>query len=511
MKKTAGIRTQLVGGIAIITIAAIGLIGMFSIILIQHYALLGKIGEAEKIGRLVRTSLFNASGKLNEKEFKRHVRIVVRDAGIKAIEFKDTSGKVSYADGNMSQDETELLFFYDGIKVYRVGGGVFIAPESVLRVVVKEPPGVILSSPQATFTLSLRELAVFSATMRKLVIIYAIVDSILIVGVGIYFLSVSIIRPIRKLQGAATRIAGGDLGVRAEYGDRGYDEIASMAVAFNTMADRLAEEIKRLERLNTELVETQEELLKTSTLAAVGELAAGLAHEIGNPLGAVSGYMGLLQGELDDAERLDIVQRTEKEISRVNRIVREFLDLSRPSSRPPTKVDVNELLRETTAFISNQAELKGVRTEFKLKHDLPRVIIDEDKLRQVFMNIFLNAADSMGADGTVTITTDTCLQEQARGSGLMRKGDKGLGNGAAGRKRKQYVTISFSDTGCGISDEDKKKIFDPFFTMKEAGRGTGLGLFVSQAILKRYGGAIEVDSVLGRGSVFKVILERGSE
>ena len=508
MRSVLGIRTQLVTGIIILTLAAIGFLGIFSISIIQRNALSSKLFEARKAADILRVTLDDALKGGEASALEGYGRELMRSVGISALRVKDRSGSVVFSEGRLPTDKGEMISFGDGIKIYRIGGGWLKGPGTMLYVETGAKPGGTTSF-DAAFTVSLADIASSISGMQRFIVLYAVVDSVIIIALGVYFLSVFIIRPIRRLESTASLIAGGDLDRRAVV-ERD-DEIGSLAAKFNTMADRLEEEIKRLERVNAELVETQEELLRTSTLAAVGRLAAGIAHEIGNPLGAVSGYLDILRKGVDDEEEeRDILERTEREISRINRIVRDFLDISRPSDKPLREVDVNALLRETLALLSHDSTFRDVEVELLLKDDIPPVIIDEDKLRQVFMNILLNAAEAMGGTGTIVVATSTEARPVEPTKGVkVRKGDPDFGAAMGRRRMREFVVVTFRDSGCGIRKEDIGRIFDPFFTTKEPGKGTGLGLFVSQGIIKTFGGTIEVESTEDEGSVFRVILQRG--
>ncbi|MEK7774035.1 MAG: ATP-binding protein, partial [Deltaproteobacteria bacterium] len=316
---------------------------------------------------------------------------------------------------------------------------------------------------------------------------------------------------IRGLEEAAKRISGGALGRRAVVQDD--NEIGSLARSFNMMAGRIEEEIKTLERVNKELSTAQEELLRSSTLAAVGSLAAGIAHEIGNPLGAVRGYLDLLsRGGLDKEDERDILNRTSVEASRIDSIVREFLDLSRPSKRPAEPVDVNGVIGETIAAFQAQAHRDlspvGMETRTALNGDVPRVLMDAGKLRQVLMNLFVNAAHAMaGKEGVRAITVETWEEKRlSHGASGRRKDDPRFAQWPAEARERGFVLIRITDTGSGISDETAGRIFDPFFTTKDVGKGTGLGLFVSRGIIKAYGGEITFTTKEGEGSAFTVSL-----
>jgi signal transduction histidine kinase len=519
MKLTLGIRTQLVAGIIIITLAAMGLLGVLSIKVVESNAVYRKVREAETMARLMRAATIEAPWRTDTARVVEYAKRIMRDAGIYALLLRDSEGRVLLKEGELPAGGVSgpdvpggsVLFFDDGIKVRSFGGGRggwLWGPPGFLHISVVRSgfPPASTSGAHFAFSVSLSDIGEDLARISRFLLFYAAVDSLVIIAIGTYFLSLAIIRPIKRLEGTATRIARGDLEERADVTID--NEIGRLAGAFNTMAGRLEDEIKRLGRTNEELVETQEELLRSSTLAAVGRLAAGLAHEIGNPLGAVRGYLDILSKGIEDKdEEKEILERSEKEVSRINNIVREFLDIARPPKGPPAKAHLNDLVADTVSVMSGHGGFEGVKTELVLKEGIPPVMIDEGKVRQVFINLLLNAADAMEGTGVITVKTgmDERTDEDSRRGGR-RRGDPALRASSAGQRVRRYVSVVFHDTGCGISEEELPKIFDPFYTTKVKGGGTGLGLFVSQGIIKAYGGKIEVESSSGKGSAFKVLL-----
>jgi len=359
------------------------------------------------------------------------------------------------------------------------------------------------------FTVSLADINAELRGVKKFLIAYILLDSAIIIGFGFFFLSGSIINPIRRLTEAASRIAGGSFGERVNI--KSDNEIGVMAASFNKMAERIEEEIKTLERLNKELVSAQEEVLRASTLAAVGRLAAGIAHEIGNPLGAVGGYLQILErGSLDSADEKDIIERAGREVARIDAILREFLEFSRSGKKAIEPVDVNALLDESIKGLAGHRDFEGLAVQTNLADGLPPVMMNEGKLRQVFVNLLVNAAQAMGAvEGprVIRVKTETRKVPVKDANLRRRKDDKPLRPGET--IHREYVFVSIKDRGMGISEEDARRIFEPFYTTKEVGKGTGLGLFVSKSILTTYGGEIEFESVLGKGSTFTVRLPCG--
>ncbi len=493
MRLTTGIRTQLIAGIIVTTIAGIGIIGVLSIKIIENNALKNRLNEAEMIVRAIRTT--------GTGEVERVVSLL-RAMDIDDFVIKDARGGIVTQQGTLPKDRGEPLFLDEDIKVYRVdGGGWFGGPARMFYVSAFHGDGT-----EVSFTISLADLRRELWRVTGFLLLYALIDSVIIIGIGVYFLSKGIVKPIDRLRSTATRIAGGRLGERVDV--EVDNEIGSLARSFNIMAERLEEEIKRLERVNKELLSTQEELLRSSTLAAMGRLAAGLAHEIGNPLGAVQGYLDiLLKGVGDREEEREILRRTEKEISRINTILREFLDIARPSTKTSQPVDVNRLVEETVSIVSVHRAFKDRRLDISLERNIPRVVIDEGKLRQVFINLLLNAAEAVeGMDGERKVVTIRTGREERtrRDTHRGRRRDDPVFTFPEAQVKEEYVFVEFSDRGCGIPEGETLRIFDPFYTTK--GHGTGLGLFVSQSIIKTYGGEIEVRSREGEGTTFRVVL-----
>jgi two-component system NtrC family sensor kinase len=235
-----------------------------------------------------------------------------------------------------------------------------------------------------------------------------------------------------------------------------------------------------------ELQQVHDQLVHAGKMAAIGELAAGVAHEINNPLTGVLTFSSLLLKKLDDnhpwkKDLETIVQQT----SRCRNIVKGLLDFARQRKPDKKLSDINALLEKTLTLLEKQAPFQNIRILKEYGKEIPPVFIDGDQIEQVFMNIMLNAADAMAEKGG-TLRIETALRD-------------GL------------VEVSFSDTGQGISKENIRKLFDPFFTTKQTGKGTGLGLAISYGIIQSHNGDITVESEVGKGSIFRVKLPVRSE
>lgn len=309
-----------------------------------------------------------------------------------------------------------------------------------------------------------RAIVIFLGIMLAGMVMALVVSSFLAKGVS---------RPIKHLIFASSRWAKGDLDYQVKTGRK--DEIAKLADTFNSMAASLKERDDKLKEY------TNQQIMKSERLATLGQLAAGVAHEINNPLGGILMYTHLALEDLDEKDILRTnLEKAVTEAARCKNIVKGLLDFARQTEPKVEKSNVNEILERTLDLVKNQALFQNVEITCSFS-SLPTILIDAGQIQQVFTNIVLNAAEAMEGKGELTVATKASSDNE-------------------------YVEVSFSDTGCGISPEDREKIFDPFFTTKEVGRGTGLGLAVSHGIIARHKGTIEVESQRGKGTSFIIRL-----
>jgi two-component system NtrC family sensor kinase len=302
-------------------------------------------------------------------------------------------------------------------------------------------------------------------------------------------IAANITRPLRRLVEATGRVARGELDHRVEIETR--DELGQLAGSFNRMTEdlsRASENLtqwgrtleKRVEERTRELQQTQENLIRSEKLASLGKIAAGVAHEINNPLTSILINTHLLLERPDlSVEDREALALMAQETSRCAEIVKGLLEFSRQRPAQSVRTDVNQLLERTIQLLDRQATLRNIRLVPRLADDLPEIALDVNKIQQVFYNLLLNACEAMPEGGTATVTSRL----------------------APGRNE---VEVVFSDTGVGIPRQNLDKLFDPFFSTKSL--GTGLGLAVSYGIVRQRGGTIEVDSQPGKGSTFTVKL-----
>jgi len=288
------------------------------------------------------------------------------------------------------------------------------------------------------------------------------------------FLANGVLGPVKRLLFASDQWAKGNLKYRVKV--KGKDEIGELGETFNRMASSLNERDEQLKE------HTQQQLMKSERLATIGQLAAGVAHEINNPLGAVIMYTHLSLEDMDTKDpHRENLEKAVREATRCKVIVRGLLDFARQTEPRVEEADVNEILERTLTLVENQSLFQNVKITKVLSSPLPKVMMDGSQMQQVFTNIILNAAEAIEKEGELTVTTSLADDNE-------------------------HIVAEFTDTGYGIPPENIGKLFDPFFTTKEVGRGTGLGLAISYGIVARHQGTIEVKSALGKGTTCTIRL-----
>lgn len=307
--------------------------------------------------------------------------------------------------------------------------------------------------------------------------------------------------PLKDLESGVEKIASGHLDPNIPV--RNDDEFGHVAESFNAMAKALKESRWELEELIQNLAlkieeRTQElrvaeaEIAQGEKLASVGVLAAGIAHELNNPLTGVLTFTTLLRRKMpegsEDAEDLDLVIR---ETRRCASIIKRLLDFAR--EKVPTKgwFNINRVIEETVRFTDRPASLRQIEITVDLDPDLPEIWGDADLIKQVILNMLVNAQQAIETKGSVVVESRPYMPKTPAKPGV---------------DATPMIEIAIKDTGCGIPEANLQKIFDPFFTSKEVGKGTGLGLSVSYGIIRAHGGRINVESVVGEGSTFHIYL-----
>lgn len=361
-----------------------------------------------------------------------------------------------------------------------------VAPDNFLDLALRtgDPSGNVL---QLRF--SLTSLVGRVHRGQRLVLGYVILYGAVLSLFGIYLLNRNIVDPVRRLQVATAGVTAGDL-APIDIGS-GPGEIRELADDFNSMIRALqasraetAAHIHSLEETNLALQEARDEVVRAEKLASVGHLAAGMAHEIGNPLAAVIGYLNLIRDEIVDLAQRDMVERSLFEVGRIDRLVRDLLDYAAPVRSAAEPFDPVETLHEAVALLANQGAFEKVQVNDQAQAGLGSVCMDRSRFLQICVNLLINARDAMPDGGTLKL-------------GANRRGEE--------------LVLSFADTGQGMVPDVLRRIFEPFFTTKDPGKGRGLGLAVCQRLLAEVGGHLDVESMPGQGSVFTVRLPAKEE
>ena len=290
-------------------------------------------------------------------------------------------------------------------------------------------------------------------------------------------------RPVAGLIQAMAKVEGGDLEARADLGTR--DELGRLADSFNTMVEKLKAARAEIE------VYHQDRLARAEHLATLGEMAASLAHEIKNPLAGIAGAVQVMADELPEADsHKEIMHEILTQVHRLDRTVQDLLAFARPGKPDVEPCDVHQVLDRVLILLAEDPEAKQMRVVRAYQPGIPRVHADGKQLRQVFLNLILNAVQAMPAGGQITL--QTAVRD---------------GSGADGEEPSAHgpmVEVAVTDTGPGIPSSVLKDIFTPFVTTKR--RGTGLGLSVSRRIVEDHGGWITAESPAGQGATFRVFL-----
>ncbi|MBI5663789.1 MAG: HAMP domain-containing protein [Nitrospirae bacterium] len=301
--------------------------------------------------------------------------------------------------------------------------------------------------------------------MKQKLLLFSAVVTVVGIIFGLY-MARKVLQPVLILSKGVSLVGEGEVGVEVPVVGQG--EIKDLSMSFNRMSVKLKELIDKMKS-------AQEHMVKTEKLYAIGEFSAGIAHEIKNPLTPIMMLMRRVKEEKESLTDKDI-EIIEEELNRIDKIVTEFLAFARPAKMEKTEVNINEVISEVITLTKPKMDRSGISIIEKYLPELPDITGNNDALKQVFLNIMLNAVQAMdGKGGDLTVETST-----------------GDGN----------VRVIISDTGTGIPEEHLKKVYDPFFTTKK--EGTGMGLALTHNIISGHSGRIDINSAPGKGTMVKV-------
>ncbi len=482
-----GLRTQLLLGLLVLVIGTVALVALIVLHLAKQEIRRSEIRQTLQLAEHLADMDVGDRPDERIRAFRKRTRVqfahlnvdgrTLRSGnipGVRPESFMETIGSTSNTYHVLESDEGQLV-----VASARIDRG-----RGTAEAYVAQPLGRSPNRLQRTQTFLL---------------IYLGLDALFILIVGYAFLTYVVLRPVQAIGTATERAARGDLASHIEVLPD--NEFGDVGRSFNRMLDELRdnrreleERLEELDRAYHELEQTQESLIRSEKLASVGQLAAGVAHEIGNPLSSISGYTDMMVDmEFDEDEYRDLAERIGDQVDRIQAIIHHLLDYSRDTSDAPIEpVSLASCVDEALELLEPQPRMRRMTIATDIPDDLPRLEGNVNQLVQVLVNLLINAADAINNDA-----------DHEYGEGHIEIG-AGLDD------EEEAIWIRVSDNGPGMSDEDQSRIFEPFFTTKDPGEGTGLGLAISHRIIHRFDGTISVDSEIGEGTTFELRLPPAS-
>jgi two-component system NtrC family sensor kinase len=505
-----GLRTNITVTLVVLLVVAMLLIDFVMIITAQRFLLRSEISKGHFFISGIELSLAYYPEEINNirnLNFKGNLAKLLNEAGYSCgiVLGPDEHKILLDGQGCSLQKDLEILArqsILTGNKLSRFEGTTWAVFWPQSRHLILSAPifrkGRIIASAGIVFPLE----KIYSSLRQaqNFFYIYLLINTIVLTLAGLYRLSKRTVRPLHRLVKIADEYTEGDEMVFLyEKEDNEFNKLSralnSMLTHITAEKEKLRTTVKTLEKTNIELKKAQQEVIRAEKLASVGRLSSGIAHEIGNPIGIVTGYLELLkQDDISEEDRGDFILRTENEVNRIHTIIRQLLDFARSSSDSSQTVAVHEIVNDIVETVKFQPVMSQIDLQLDLDAKSDNVIADPNQLRQVFLNLLLNAADAVAhtkerLNGRISIKSKVELYPQADT-----------------KDQKRVLKVEIIDNGFGIKKEDMDNIFDPFYTTKEPGKGTGLGLSVSFMIIEGIGGKIEASSKEGMGTTIAVYL-----
>lgn len=502
------LKTNIATSLAILLLIAMIFIDFIMVVTAQKDFIQSELTKGRLVSTSVHTHIRNlgdASSAVMKENFRKNMDELLHDANISGALIIDNNGNELYHTDFDSNELTKLKqMTISSLRkknetVHLTGStwGVFWKQRQMLSMATPlYMDGKIVAG--AGLVISLDRYYQNLRDSQQLIIFYIIMNTLVLTGIGLYRMHRLSIKPIHRLVKRASEYNDKENFV-FKY-EKEKSEFGHLSRALNRMLVRIADDreslqasLTSLEKTNFQLKKARNEIIRAEKLASVGRLSAGIAHEIGNPIGIVLGYLELLKKEsLSEEEKKDFINRSISEIARINVIIRQLLDFSRPVVEKIEYMSVHEIINEVTEMVRIQPVMNTIHVDTIFNADNDRVYADPDKLRQVFLNLMMNACDAISSgenkeNGKVVIKTKVVIS---------------LG-------QPDMMKIEFIDNGPGILPDDLVTIFDPFYTTKEPGKGTGLGLSVSFMIVEQIGGTIKVGDAGDVGTNMTVCLPFG--
>jgi len=486
-----GLRLQIISSLAILIILLSGLLG-FAIVRISGTALLRERMASVRLVHLsaARSILSAISSGSGIDVVEKIASSWIKGGSIDGIWIFDGSGKVKkvFTEEGLKRILPKPFFplteIYSDInfEVKVLDGG---SNKPANHIFTQYPAGrgigcVIIGTDR-------RKIVAASQYLGILLLIYLLVHGLAILVFGYFSLTTLIVRPVENLKFQAVRLGEGKFDIEISGGGaKEVQELAHALVAaskrLKNQRDELTQKIEQLEKAQNELLKSRDAIIRAQKLASVGRLTAGVAHEIGNPLTAIIGFIDLVSDESIDADKKkEFLERMRKEAERMDRIIKDLLTYARADGKELKNVSLEEVIKEACQIMKPQKIFKGINVELNIEKDIPPVRVNKDRMVQVMVNLLLNAGEAMVGEGKIEIG--------------LKKGEDG-----------KTVTIIVEDSGPGIPENIIDDIFEPFVTTKPEGQGTGLGLAVCHGIIRSFGGTIRAENRIEGGARFIIEL-----
>jgi len=505
------------------------LLGYLNVRLHRQHLEQNTLTAAERTSDVIKQGTTDYMLRNDREGLYRSIQTTAAEPGIEKIRIFDQEGRITYttdaAEQNHVVDKTAEACYAchaqsqpltrlnrpDRFRIYRNAAGTRVL--GIITPIENQPacsnaachahPAEQQILGVLDTNLSLAKADVQLAESSRRMIAYTGCALLLIAVLSWFFVWQVVGRPVQALQRGTERLAAGDLGYQIDV--RSQDEIGELAHSFNAMSNQLKAEHnenvawtrtleQRVEQKTRELKRAHEHALHTEKMASIGKMAAVLAHEINNPLSGILTYAKLLRkwienedgGKSRKKDICDSLDLIATESRRCGDLVKNLLTFSRstPINLQPTKL--NQVIDRALRLIQHQLDLAGIQVEPELDPELPLITCDGAQIEQVLLALMMNALDAMPQGGNLWVTTKL-------------------------DRESSVVQVIVRDDGCGIPPEILPRLFEPFLTTKETGRGVGLGLAISRSILERHNGSIEVQSEVGRGTTFTVTLPWDAE
>jgi two-component system NtrC family sensor kinase len=500
------------------------LLGYLNVRLHRQHLEQNTLLSAERVSDVIKHSTTDYMLRNDQEGMYQSIKTMASEPGVEKIRIFDQEGRITYttdsAEQNHVVDKTAEACYAchaqsqplarlkrpDRFRIYRNSAGTRIL--GIITPIENQPTcsnaachahpteQKILGVLDTNLSLAKADVQVAESSRRM--IVYTACALLLIALLSWFFVWQVVGHPVKALERGTERLAAGDLGYQIDV--RSQDEIGELAHSFNDMSRQLHAEHtenvawthtleQRVEQKTRELKRAHEHALHTEKMASIGKMAAVLAHEINNPLSGILTYAKLLHKWIDRedggrAHRQEICESLDliaSESRRCGDLVKNLLTFSRTTPMNLQPASLNQVVDRSLRLVQHQLDLAGIQVQLQLDPDLPPVLCDAAQIEQVILALVMNALDAMPQGGNLWLVTSFSHEpDQAR--------------------------IVVRDDGLGIPPEILPRIFEPFLTTKETGRGVGLGLAISHSILERHSGSIVVHSEVGRGTTFTLTL-----